>query len=104
MNINNYGLQRLSRTKHDVAFLHVDCNEDQGNFSNQLATLVDSETNEEFYIGGEKPNFFKEKRDIYFSKIINLCNKYSWNYINLPNYETIDNLIFNYLRRKKLLM
>ena len=104
MNINNYGLQRLSRTKHDVAFLHVDCDEDQGNFSNQLATLVDSETEEEFYIGGEKPNFFKEKRDIYFSKIINLCHKYSWNYINLPNYETIDNLIFNYLRRKKLLM
>ena len=53
MNINNYGLQRLSRTKHEVAFLHVDCNEDQGNFSNQLATLVDSETNEEFYIGGK---------------------------------------------------
>ena len=64
MNINNYGLQRLSRTKHEVAFLHVDCNEDQGNFSNQLATLVDSETNEEFYYG-EKPNF-KEKRDIFF--------------------------------------
>ena len=61
MNINNYGLQRLSRTKHDVAFLHIDCNEDQGNFSNQLATLVDSETDEEFYIGGEKPNFFKEE-------------------------------------------
>lgn len=103
-NINNYGLQRLSRTKHDVAFLHVDCAEDQGNFPNQLATLIDSETDEEFYIGGEKHNFFKEKRDIYFSKIINLCNKYSWNYINLPNHETINNLIFNYLRRKKLLI
>ena len=53
MNINNYGLQRLSRTKHDVAFLHVDCNEDQGNFSNQLATLVDSETDENSILVGK---------------------------------------------------
>ena len=61
MNINNYGLQRLSRTKHDVAFLHVDCDEDQGNFSNQLATLVDSETKRNFILVGKNLISLKKK-------------------------------------------
>ena len=53
MNITIMDFKDYREQSTEVAFLHVDCNEDQGNFSNQLATLVDSETNEELYWWGK---------------------------------------------------